>query len=37
MMRFHATPTILINGYKLPSNYHVEDLRYFTNLDPESE
>jgi Protein-disulfide isomerase len=27
-----ATPTILVNGYKLPDNYKIEDLRYFTNL-----
>jgi Peptidase C39 family/Thioredoxin len=25
------TPTILINGYKLPSAYSLEDLRYFLN------
>jgi len=24
-----ATPTILINGYKLPDYYKIEDLRYF--------
>lgn len=27
-----STPTILINGYKLPNNYMIEDLRYFTDL-----
>jgi len=31
--RLRATPTILVNGYKLPDNYKIEDLRYFTNLD----
>ena len=28
-----ATPTILVNGYKLPDNYKIEDLKYFTGLD----
>lgn len=28
-----ATPTILVNGYKLPDNYKIEDLKYFTTLD----
>ena len=28
-----ATPTILVNGYKLPENYMIEDLRYFKDLD----
>ena len=28
-----GTPTVLINGYKLPESYKIEDLRYFTNLD----
>lgn len=28
-----ATPTILINGYKLPDNYKIEDLKYFEKLD----
>jgi protein-disulfide isomerase len=28
-----ATPTILVNGYKLPDNYKIEDLRYFTEFD----
>ncbi len=27
-----ATPTILVNGYKLPDNYKIEDLVYFTSL-----
>jgi len=26
------TPTILVNGYKLPDPYDIEDVRYFTNL-----
>jgi hypothetical protein len=30
-----ATPTILVNGYKLPENYQIEDLRYFTEFDVE--
>ena len=28
--QLRATPTILVNGYKLPDNYKVEDLKYFT-------
>jgi uncharacterized membrane protein len=27
-----ATPTILYNGYELPENYKVEDLKYFIDL-----
>jgi len=27
-----STPTILINGYKLPENYKIDDLKYFTDL-----
>lgn len=27
-----ATPTILVNGYKLPDNFKVGDIRYFTNI-----
>ena len=30
--KLHATPTILVNGYKLPANYKIEDLKYFTLL-----
>ena len=30
--KIHATPTILVNGYKLPYNYKVEDLVYFLDL-----
>ena len=33
--QLRATPTILINGYKLPDNYKIEDLRYFTEFDFE--
>lgn len=32
-----ATPTILVNGYKLPANYQIEDLRYITNLDIDTK
>jgi len=32
-MQLRATPTILVNGYKLPENYKIEDLRYFTKFD----
>ena len=28
-----ATPTIIVNGYKLPDNYKIEDLRYFTEFN----
>ena len=30
--KFGATPTILINGYKLPENYQIEDYRYISEL-----
>ncbi len=29
---FNATPTLLVNGHKLPPTYKVEDLVYFTDL-----
>lgn len=32
-----ATPTILVNGYKLPPNYKIEDFRYISNLDLQSK
>ena len=28
-----ATPTILVNGYKLPDNYKIEDLRFLSNME----
>ena len=28
----NLTPTVLVNGYKLPDNYKIEDLAYFTDL-----
>ena len=31
--QLRATPTILVNGYQLPGNYKIEDLRYFTELE----
>ena len=31
--KLRATPTILVNGYKLPDNYKIEDLRYFTEFN----
>lgn len=31
--KLQGTPTILINGYKLPENYKIEDLKYFSTLD----
>lgn len=30
-----ATPTLLVNGSKLPDNYQIEDLKYFTDLEFE--
>jgi protein-disulfide isomerase len=35
--KLRATPTILVNGYKLPENYRIEDLRYFAEFDFEVE
>jgi protein-disulfide isomerase/uncharacterized membrane protein len=38
--QLRATPTILVNGYQLPDNYKIEDLRYLVSchygLDPQS-
>jgi len=31
--QLRATPTILVNGYKLPDNYKIEDMLYFTEFD----
>lgn len=31
--KLRATPTTLVNGYELPDNYVVEDLKYFINLE----
>lgn len=28
----NLTPTILVNGYKLPDNYKIEDLKFFTDF-----
>jgi len=30
--QLRATPTVLVNGYKLPENYKIEDLLYFTKF-----
>jgi len=30
--KIEATPTILINGYKLPDNFQIEDLRFLSKL-----
>jgi uncharacterized membrane protein/thiol-disulfide isomerase/thioredoxin len=32
-VNIQGTPTIFINGYLLPENYKIEDLKYFDNLD----
>ena len=34
--QIRATPTVLVNGYQLPENYKVEDLRYFTEFSMNS-
>jgi thiol-disulfide isomerase/thioredoxin len=31
--KLRATPTILVNGYQLPENYKIEDLRYLTEFN----
>ncbi|MDR3047823.1 MAG: thioredoxin domain-containing protein [Bacteroidales bacterium] len=31
--QLRATPAVFINGYTLPNNYKIEDIKYFTNLD----
>lgn len=28
-----STPTILVNGYKLPDNFKIEDMKYYTNIE----
>jgi len=28
-----ATPTILINGYKLPENFKIEDMQFLNNIE----
>jgi hypothetical protein len=32
-MNLQATSAILVNGYKLPENYKIEDMQYFTDID----
>lgn len=34
--RLRATPVILVNGYKLPENYKLEDLEFFPKIDVNS-
>ena len=31
--QLRATPTVFVNGYKLPDNYKIEDLQYFTEFN----
>ena len=31
--KLKATPTVFINGYKLPSHYNIDDVRFFTTID----
>jgi thiol-disulfide isomerase/thioredoxin len=31
--KIRTTPTVLFNGYELPENYKVEDLKYFTGIE----
>ncbi|MDR2231957.1 MAG: thioredoxin domain-containing protein [Tannerella sp.] len=33
--QLRATPTIVVNGFKLPDNYKIEDLQYFTESEIE--
>ena len=33
--QLRATPIVLVNGYQLPENYTVDDLRYFTEFNIE--
>ncbi len=33
----HLTPTILVNGFKLPELYKIEDLKYFTDLSMDTD
>ncbi len=35
--RFRATPTVLVNGYKLPNNYKIEDLGFLSDLDIDTK
>ena len=28
-----ATPTVLVNGYSLPDNFKIEDIRYVSEMD----
>ena len=30
--QIRATPTVLVNGYALPANYKIEDLKFLTEL-----
>jgi len=34
--KLRATPIVLVNGFQLPDNYKVEDLRYFTEFNIEN-
>jgi hypothetical protein len=31
--KLRATPTLLVNGYQLPVNYKIEDLKYFAEFN----
>ena len=33
--QLRATPTVLVNGYKLPENYKIEDLEHFTDFNAD--
>lgn len=35
MAQISSTPTILFNGYKLPDEYNIDDIAYFTDLNIE--
>ncbi|GHU80166.1 hypothetical protein FACS1894145_5970 [Bacteroidia bacterium] len=31
--RINGTPTVLVNGYQLPDNYQIENLRYIMEFN----
>lgn len=35
--KFHYTPIVFVNGYELPEDYIIDDLKYFTNLVIDSK
>jgi len=35
--KIDTTPTVFVNGYRLPANYKIEDLEFFRSLDVDSK